>query len=94
MHGGYDPTFLEAKESIESSRRLQEHILDRVAAKRNAFPRVALMSLAQPGLEARGMWAGKIKRMAEDTLKQEPNWFINYRKFNAELQQARFDPAH
>lgn len=94
VHGGYDPTFLEAKESIESSRRLQEHILDRIAAKRNAFPRVALMSLAQPGLEARGLWAGKIKKMAEDTLKQEPNWFINYRKFNAELQQARFDPAH
>lgn len=89
VHGGYDPTFLEAQASIESSRRLQEHILDRIAEKRNTFPRVALMALAQPGLEARGMWAGKIKKLAEDTLKQEPNWFINYREFNSQLQQAR-----
>lgn len=89
VHGGYDPTFVEAQASIESSRRLQEHVLDRVAAKRNSFPRVALMTLAQPGLEDRGLWAGKIKKMAEGTLAQEPNWFINYRKFNSQLQEAR-----
>lgn len=89
VHGGYDPTFLEAQASIESSRRLQEHILDRIAAKRITFPRVALMALAQPGLEERGLWAGKIKKMAEGTLSQEPNWFINYRKFNTQLQRAR-----
>lgn len=35
------------------------------------------------------MWAGKIKKMAEDMLKQEPNWFVNYREFNNQLQQAR-----
>jgi hypothetical protein len=90
VHGGYDPTFLEAQKSIEASQRLQEHILDRIAEKRNTFPRVALMALAQPGLEARGMWAGKIKKLAEETLIQEPNWFINYREFNTKLQQARF----
>jgi hypothetical protein len=36
------------------------------------------------------MWAGKIKKLAEETLIQEPNWFINYREFNTKLQQARF----
>src|SRR5207244_4032221 len=58
VHGGYRPTRPEARQTIHAMRGLERFIFDRVAARRIAFPRATLLTLAEPGLRKRGLWSG------------------------------------
>jgi hypothetical protein len=67
VHGGYKTTRPEARGAIRGMRELERFMFDRVAARRTAYPLVTLLTLAESGLSKRGLWNGKIKRLAEQT---------------------------
>lgn len=85
VHAGYMPSPREAQAAVDSALNLQRFVWDRIAARRTTYPRSALMTLAQSGLEQRGLWSGKIRRFAEEVAPTEPNWRDAYSAFYRDL---------
>lgn len=88
VHGGYRPTRAEAAQAIQSVYDLQTYAFDRLCERRNTYSRATLMTLAQPGLERRGVWSGKIKTFAERQAPSEPNWRISFGTWHNQLVEA------
>jgi hypothetical protein len=85
VHAGYTPSPREAQAAVESALGLQRFLWERIAARRTAYPRSALMTLARQGLEQRGLWSGQIRRFAEEVAPTEPNWRDAYSAFYRDL---------
>lgn len=91
VHGGYRPSRPEASAALESVSGLSTFIFDRIGEKRGTYQRTTLMTLAQPGLEQRGMWGGKIKKFAEETASEAGEWQPSFATFYKELIERRLD---
>jgi hypothetical protein len=73
-HGGYLPSRLEAEKAYKAAFPLEKFTFGRLVEKRNKYPRVTLMTVAQSGLQRRGLWRGQIKNFAEQVAPTEPDW--------------------
>lgn len=88
VHGGYRPSRIEAAAAVRGAVAFERHLYDRLADRRNQYPRSALMALAEPGLTARGMWGGKIKQFAETVGPTEPSWHDGYAAWRGRMVAA------
>lgn len=81
LHRGYWPSENEAYESVTSMDNLEMFVKDRLAERRNVYPRTTLLVLGRPGLEQRGVYRGKIKEFVETRAAIEPDWLNAYREW-------------
>ena len=88
VHGGYSPSVREGERALEAAHNLQTFVFDRIADRRTSYPRAALMTVAEEGLRARGMWSGKIKRFFEQVAPTEPCWRDAYSAWYRNLVDA------
>lgn len=88
IHGGYSPTTAEAERAIETAIGFQRRLLDRLADRRNQYPRSAMVALGQPGLERRRLWSGQIIRFFETQGPAEPSWTKSYSAWHGALIEA------
>lgn len=88
IHAGHVPTEEEAAYALMVCRDLDSYMKDLLSADNNRgrYPRTALMWLGVPGLERRGKYIGKIKRLAETN--EEDNWVDGLVAFRYQLDQA------
>jgi hypothetical protein len=93
VHGGYRPARLEAVDALNALRDLQTHTFDRLAARRDKYPRATLMTVAQSGLVARGLWHGKIKQFVEQVAPTEPYWTHSYAEWRDAMVKAILNPS-
>lgn len=89
VHGGYEPHYHEAEAAIAALRGLESHVFSRIAEKRNAFKRTALMTLGQEGLERRGKWRGAIRKFHQHDADAEAPWNKTLSAWNRQLIEAR-----
>jgi hypothetical protein len=89
VHGGYTPSRIEAEAALGACSRLRTHLLDRLSARRNAYMRATLMTVGEPGLLRRGLWAGKIREFAEGPAQSEPNWRESFHGWHIKFVEAR-----
>lgn len=71
---------------------VQKYAFDRLCDRRDQYPRVTLMTVAQPGLERRGLWSGEIERFAKQQAPAEPNWQLAFREWHRQLVEASAPP--
>jgi hypothetical protein len=83
IHGGYVPTRDEARAALQAASALEDFVHDRVAARRNEYPRAALIIVGVEGLQNRGVWSGQIVRNAE---KFGPDLLDRYADWSNELE--------
>jgi hypothetical protein len=88
VHGGYTPSPTETGDALEAALGLQRFVMDRIAQRRTAYPRAALMTVAEHGLRRRNMWSGQIKRFAEEVAPTESDWHSAYTTYYRDLVAA------
>lgn len=88
VHAGYTPTPAEADEGMQAAAALEKFVFDRIASQRNTYKRATLITLAQSGLEKRGLWSGQIKRFAQNDAHTEPDWRDSFTQFHTALVAA------
>jgi hypothetical protein len=88
VHASYVPSREETRRVFEVAEEVDDFAVGRLIARRNRFMRTVLLSLGQPGLEKRGLWAGQIRAFAERA-REEPDWLVSYRAWREALTQAR-----
>lgn len=88
VHGGYTPSPSEAQAALKSALGLQQFLWERIAARRTTYPRSALMTVAQQGLEQRGLWSGQIRRFSREVAPTEANWRDGYTAFYRNLMDG------
>lgn len=93
VHAGHHPTRAEAREALSALADLSGFVSDRLADKRTAFPRTALLVLGRPGLERRGRWGGQVEDFVETHADEEPDWIASYRAWRDRLDEARTGSA-
>lgn len=86
VHDGYRPSETEARDALDASDGLEEFLFERLAVKRKAFPRTALLWFGVPGLERRGLYDKHIREIAEGSDGDEP-WLAQYRDYVAEVRR-------
>lgn len=91
VHGGYTPSRIEADAALDAVGRLETHLFDRLAARRNTYMRATLMTVAEPGLRKRNLWSGKIRAFAEGPALTEPNWRELFRLWHVRFAEARLE---
>ncbi|MEU0451012.1 hypothetical protein [Streptomyces tendae] len=74
VHGGYNPTRLEAQTAIEATFSLSQYCWDRLVAKKKKFPRTVLMLIAEEGLRKRGKWCHHMRNFQREVAPTEPSW--------------------
>jgi hypothetical protein len=89
VHGGYRPSRQEAGEGVGAMRDLERFVFDRLAARRYSYPKVTLLTIAEPGLRKRGIWAGKIKLLAESNVGSASALRSSFRTYFEGLVAAR-----
>ncbi len=88
VHGGYSPSPSEAADALEAALGLQQFVMDRIAERRTAYRRTALMTIAEEGLRRRNLWSGQIKQFAGEVAPNEPNWRDSYTAWYRDLVTA------
>lgn len=88
IHTGYQPSRAEAVAAVDEVEALQVFLLDRLAARAAAYPRVAYMLLAVEGLEKRGAYNGQVKKFIETQADREPWWTPDVSAWHAQLIDA------
>ncbi|MDR7160933.1 hypothetical protein J2X42_003662 [Arthrobacter sp. BE255] len=89
VHGAYWPTHPEAVRALRAAKDLHTFAFDRIAAKRNIYPRSTLITVARTGLKKRNLWGGKIKVFAEQNAPTESDWSVSFRDFFKEVSALR-----
>jgi len=85
IHAGHNPSPFDSEQALKAATQLQVFAFDRLAQQRNEYKRVTLLTLADTGLQRRGMWNGAIRRFAEGPAVTEPNWQTQFRKWRDEV---------
>lgn len=81
VHGGYDPSFEEAKQAIDTLHLVEEFVLQRLIVKRMVYPSSTLQILGRIGLQDRGHWSGQIRRWADaHDPREEMDKFLAWRQ--------------
>jgi hypothetical protein len=88
VHGGYLPSRLEAENAYGTALPLEKFAFGRLVEKRNKYPRATLMTIAQSGLERRGLWRGRIRNFAEQVAPSEPDWRQQVREYRSQIGLA------
>jgi len=88
-HRGYWPTPEEARRALQTADKVEDFVKDRLAAKRNKYPRTTLLVLGLPGLERLRLYAGQIKKFAETVADKEPDWLESYGHWAQEVEGHR-----
>lgn len=89
VHGGYYPTHQETESALKSSHTFATFLFDRIAAKRNTFPRICLSTVAASGLATRGLWGEKMKKFQETNAQKETGWPLAIKAFRDQVEQHR-----
>ncbi|WP_406269854.1 hypothetical protein OHT93_17295 [Streptomyces sp. NBC_00191] len=89
VHGGYRPSRIEAQRALNAVHSLSLHCLDRIAERRNEFPRAALILISKEGLEQRGKWCTKMQNFHHDVAPGEDPWLEAYGAWRSELSSAQ-----
>ena len=76
VHGAYAPSRQEASDALGEVDELHKHVFDRVCERRNSYPRAAIMSVGQEGLERRDLLRGRIVRFLTDIANTEDPWNV------------------
>jgi len=79
VHAGHLPSEDDVREALDAMARLVDFVKDRLVARRNAFPRTALLLLGEPGLRRRNAWGGAIERFVREESSREPPWIASFR---------------
>lgn len=87
VHGGYSPTVAEGAQALEASNALHQFLFDRIAARRDEYPRAALLALGRDGLLRRNMWKGNIRQFAEQDAPQEDDWVDAFSDWYQKLRE-------
>lgn len=87
IHAGYIPTESEAQYSIGLCAELEEYMKDLLVrdVNRNRHPRTALLWMGIPGLQRRGKFKGKVKRLTE--IDDEENWVDSFVAFRHQIDR-------
>lgn len=91
VHGGYRPRRTEAAAAVRAVLGFERHIYDRLAVRRNEYPRSTLMTVAEQGLRKRDLWGGQIRRFAEEVAPTEPPWRESNRTWRDRMVTALLD---
>ncbi|MFE6745852.1 hypothetical protein ACFVGM_08375 [Kitasatospora purpeofusca] len=88
VHGGYRPSRLEAATAVRRVRELETFCCDRLVERRGNFPRSVLMTIAESGLQQRGLWGGSIKKFSETVAPKESSWLKSFHQWKQEFDSA------
>jgi hypothetical protein len=88
VHAGYRPSREEAQNALASADRLEAFIRERMARRRNQYPRTALVALGRRGLLAERAWTRRIRDFL-DRADEEPDWLVAFGEWRTELENAR-----
>ncbi|MBK5226123.1 MAG: hypothetical protein JJD96_06085 [Thermoleophilia bacterium] len=88
VHDAYVPSIEEAEAALNAGDEALDFLMSRLCEKRNEYPRTTLLLLGRPGLERRGLYAGKIKTFVEKVAASENDWLIEYNTWAKELEKA------
>lgn len=89
VHGGYEPTLLEARAAATAAGVLTDHLGDLVSAKVNRYPRTAMALPGDAGVRRRGHWSKRLQRLRDDPT--EVDWTSTYARWRTAMQRARQD---
>jgi hypothetical protein len=80
IHSGHRPSTYEVQDAIAALHDIEQHILNRLAAKAADYPRTNLLLLGQGALERRGAWS-----MVQSTASSGDRqiWLADYRRWLA-----------
>lgn len=87
VHGGYEPSKLEAEVALDSVEELVKFLGDRVASRISRYPRTAMAILGKEGIERRGKWSKLIEKLVEDT--REVNWVQTFGRWRFAMDAKR-----
>lgn len=88
-HAGYRPSELDAVRSWDAFGALEGYLKNRLASKRNAYPRTTLLLIGTPGLQRRGLYSGAIVRFVNTVASTEPYWLMSFSTWATEFERAR-----
>jgi hypothetical protein len=91
VHAGYEPTRLQTEAAIQRVLELQTWLFDALANERTRYPRAVLMTLAQEGLQRRGLWNGQIRVFANEQAPTEASWRASWKSWRDAMVLARAD---
>lgn len=89
VHGGYEPTRPEAVTALGTVNELSKFIFDRIADRRNDYPRSALLTIGEAGLKKRELWSGKIRKFSQEIAPNEDLWQSSLVKYNDSVIHER-----
>src|SRR5262249_42418842 len=90
VHADYMPRRDEAWQAIEAATRMDEFIRDRLADRRNRYPKTTLLFLGVEGLTNRGLWGARIEQFVRDNADDIPNaWIASFREWRGEVDRIR-----
>lgn len=86
VHADYMPTRDEAWQAIQAATRMDNFIRDRLADRRNRYPKTTILFLGDEGLRNRGLWGGRIERFADDNAADIPHeWIASYSMWRSDV---------
>jgi hypothetical protein len=86
VHADYMPTRDETWQAIQAATRMDNFIRDRLADRRNRYPKTTILFLGDEGLRSRGLWGGKIERFADDNAADIPHeWIASYSMWRSDV---------
>ncbi|WP_353952512.1 hypothetical protein V6K52_03445 [Knoellia sp. S7-12] len=85
VHGAYAPSRQEAADALCEVAELHTHVFDRICERRNFYPRAAIMSVGQEGLERRDLLRGRIVRFLTDIADTEDPWSVAWGMWHQRL---------
>ena len=89
IHGGYEPTFEEARRAVRATSALTEHLGDLVAQRVKKYPRTALVLPGEDGLARRGKWTKALNELRHSSA--EVQWNSTFARWRLAMSRARKD---
>jgi hypothetical protein len=90
VHADYMPTRDEAWQAIRAATGMDRVVRDRLADRRDRYPKTTILFLGDEGLRNRGLWSGRIERFAEDNAADIPDvWVESFRQWRTEVDRIR-----
>lgn len=87
IHAGYEPGIEEAQKAYDTLIALERHGADLAAARSTKYPRTALAICGAEGLDRRGKFTQRIRRLMQDST--EPDWPNTFIRWKSEALRER-----
>lgn len=91
VHAGYEPTYAEAAQALETLFALETFVIDRLLVEQSLkrYPRTALMLMGEPGVRRRRKWSKRLDQLGSNP--SEPDWVRTFIRWKAVMQQNRLE---